>query len=340
MRNTANSLDKHDFIIGQIFCSYIALILCLFNFRRIDGLSYYMSLAVCNMIFVLCSVAGCAVEYHDRRNRLFLSLNTISAAGIYVAVSFFTVMRKLELCLAIIAVVTAVICWKFCFNKRITGIRMRNYIILMHLVISLLLVVVIFASILMRISIKASYFNDSDIVPAGSNEAVVEENADLIRTTISRWDSMDINGRVEALKEIVRDIETESLEIPYSPIVRSGKMDDTINGYYSNEFHEIVISRRLIKEDSAQENISTLLHEMYHAYEDYLVNGHRFSASDRKTALYRNMLDYKKEFENYIPSTTDEYVYYNQHCERDARHYSYIQMKRYMRAIEQIKKVY
>ncbi|WP_294551578.1 hypothetical protein [uncultured Pseudoflavonifractor sp.] len=83
---------------------------------------------------------------------------------------------------------------------------------------------------------------------------------------------------------------------------------------------DITIDMQLLGQSTAAECMDTVLHEMYHHYQQCLVDCYAAMETEYRTLrVFRQVPEYIEETEHY---QTDGMDYYDQDLERDARDYA------------------
>ena len=139
------------------------------------------------------------------------------------------------------------------------------------------------------------------------------------------WEKKTIEGKVELL-QLVSDFEAEYLGLSDQPWVVCEGMELSTAGTYAHRENRITINKDRIMYDHVGECLSTLFHELYHAFQHELVRVYdQLEEQDQKLYFLRNAGIYKYEFENYVSGhdQNDFWDYYTQAVEQSARQYSH-----------------
>lgn len=166
----------------------------------------------------------------------------------------------------------------------------------------------------------------------GGDEALIE----LLHQ--DRWEMLSHQVRLAALQQVA-NAECDYLGIPYRLSVSAAEMErNSVRGYYTHENHSICLNRVLVDTMSAEENLSTLLHEVYHAFEYAVVEVYEETdASFQNLRLFESAWAYSREFDNYINGAEDFDAYINQLVERDSKSYSDQRLRDYAVVIANLK---
>ena len=173
-----------------------------------------------------------------------------------------------------------------------------------------------------------------------SSNEFIQENNSLVMAHIDNvtqfddaaWDKLGLNKRIDLLQTVL-NIETTYLGMHPVTIV-SNKLDNNTLGQYSHDSKIIDIDFERLTSASPEECLKTLLHEVRHAYQYYVVEMLDWNSTDVQTEyFYKEARRWKFELENYISGRDCFETYYNQSIEWDARMYAeieYITYKQYI----------
>ena len=155
-----------------------------------------------------------------------------------------------------------------------------------------------------------------------------------------RWEAISPQERTAVLQQVA-DTECDYLGIPYRLSVSAAEMErNSVRGYYSPGSHKICLNSIMVETMSAQENLSTLLHEVYHAFEYAVVEVYEGTdASFQQLRLFESARSYSREFDNYISGAEDFDAYINQLVEQDSKFYSDLRLRDYADVIAYLNQV-
>ena len=148
------------------------------------------------------------------------------------------------------------------------------------------------------------------------------------------WKKLDDKEKLSLLQYIA-DIQCVKLGIPNVSVTISD-LDNRLYGLYSQQDHVVYINESVLEEDlTVKERITSVIHEVYHAYQHAVIEVYeKADAPTKKLALFKDAVQYKKEFEHYANGLEDNLdIYVNQKCEEDAREYADKEANEYMTAI-------
>ncbi len=167
-----------------------------------------------------------------------------------------------------------------------------------------------------------------------TDEDLFRKYEEVVRE-LDSWAELDTDERVLLLNKIVL-IEKENLGIESADfIVTTDKLGESTYGYYSDEENLICLSISQISNESMEENIRTVCHETFHAYEYYVVENIDFDSEMVKNNFYfESARRWKSNIEKYVPATVDYDMYFTQPLEADARKYAQSRVEAYLAILE------
>lgn len=137
-----------------------------------------------------------------------------------------------------------------------------------------------------------------------------------LQMNINRWKELSIDKKMETVQSIA-DMEAAYLGI-WDAGVKSIKLNMFVLGKYDNRKHEIWIDVQHLQKDTFEECCITILHEVYHSYQHYVVDSVDWEhAAD--CLYYNEAKEWADNFKNYVRGYNDYDGYYNQKVEADAR---------------------
>ncbi len=156
---------------------------------------------------------------------------------------------------------------------------------------------------------------------------------------LAKWDSLSLEDK-ERLIRVVAEIEKEylgigDLTIEYWVEVNTAKMDEHTLAFFSRFSSNVFINVRHLNEAPLENVISTVLHELHHAYVFHTLDILDFDSPEVQTSFYfESARQWKENSENYVNGSTSYEDYYSQPIERDARAHSEARTPYYMQFAE------
>lgn len=147
------------------------------------------------------------------------------------------------------------------------------------------------------------------------------------------WNRLSIQERVTVIQELV-DFESGVLGIP-TVSVTSAMIGMATLGAYDNESNQMWINTEHLANSPVQEVISTMVHEVHHAYVDYLVSTLDWNNPAMNSAYFEELRELMDSQENYKSARNYGFdAYENQPLEVAAREYAAEETARIMTYIE------
>lgn len=151
-----------------------------------------------------------------------------------------------------------------------------------------------------------------------TREALLAENPQILdKLSDAEWGELKTQERLDLL-QLIADIEAESLGIPSVP-VSAGKLEPFTLGRYSVMENSIAIDIRHLDESAAEECVETVVHETFHAYQQFIVDNLDWEGAAAGCAYFDQALAWKENNERYYSGGE---AYYEQPLEVDARAYA------------------
>ncbi len=175
-------------------------------------------------------------------------------------------------------------------------------------------------------SFKADYGAKDDEDLFNKYDKVIDE--------LASWEKLNTDDRTTLLKKVAL-IEKENLGIEDADFLVIGdKLDEYSCGFYSYEENQIYLNSSQISHGDLQDCLITVCHEVFHAYEYYVVENIDFDSEMVQNNYYfENARKWKNNIDNYVPSVIDYDMYYDQPLEKDARQYAEDRVTAYTKII-------
>lgn len=172
------------------------------------------------------------------------------------------------------------------------------------------------------------------VVGTGKADNLYEKNAELWGYLQEKnWNRLSIQERITVIQKLV-DFESGVLGIPAVPVT-SAMIGMATLGAYDNESNQMWINTEHLANSPVQEVISTTVHEVHHAYVDYLVSTLDWNNPAMNSAYFAELRELMDSQENY--KSTRNYgfdAYENQPLEVAAREYASEETSRIMTYID------
>lgn len=157
----------------------------------------------------------------------------------------------------------------------------------------------------------------------GKNDEDLFNKYNKVIDELATWEKLNTDERATLLKKVAL-IEKENLGIEDADFfVTADKLDEYSCGFYSSEEKQICLSSAQISHGDLQDCLITVCHEVFHAYEYYLVENTDFDSELVQNNYYfETARKWKNNIDKYVPSAIDYDMYFEQPLEKDARQYA------------------
>lgn len=133
-----------------------------------------------------------------------------------------------------------------------------------------------------------------------------------------KWTDSSYEERVDALQNLI-DYEADKLGMP-SLQLKIESLEENTYGMYTDS--TITIDNHHLRYDSVSQVIESTLHEVYHGYEDYIVQNIDWTSELSDTAYFNTARQWMENSTAYISAEQDYLAYLNQPLESSANDFS------------------
>lgn len=151
-----------------------------------------------------------------------------------------------------------------------------------------------------------------------------KKNVNKLKT--DQWNQLNIEDRITVLQSI-SDMEAQILGIPKVSVFASA-MNETTLGKYQDGKNQIEINIEYLAESSPETCVSTVCHEVFHAYQHYMIKTVNWKSAAAKTKYFDELRAWRKNEKHYENGSTGFKAYQNQPLESSARKYAREETKR------------
>lgn len=147
----------------------------------------------------------------------------------------------------------------------------------------------------------------------------------ILKSSLAEWKELTRDEKADILYKIgVAEAKNLGIDDYMSISFSAVKMPLPRLAYYDNNDRTVALNKAHIDNGTAEENVNSLLHEIFHAYQHYLVEKLDFDNELVKNGYYfEQARRWKDNITNYRPSAVYGYdEYYSQALEEDARAYA------------------
>lgn len=208
-------------------------------------------------------------------------------------------------------------------SKRKPARRKRNHVAM------ILVILILYGLVLLGGLFKEGTITSNFALPSTTDDSMSEMTIRNNIETMSKldmdsesWRGLELEEKLE-LYQVVADIESDYLGIPYELKVKVKDLPRDTLAAYAHKGHIVWIDRAHLYNDCADQILESTCHECYHAYQCCLCEVY-----DSLDVEYKDLIDfakvqcYQNEFDNYNDGSYDINGYYSQRCEEDARVYA------------------
>jgi len=342
-------LDEPVFIVKRILFAFAAVFFYMMTmFRGIGDLSYRNSVLVLAGIVMATLIFGTLLQMYKTSEDRLVTWDQLAAFGLYAIISYWGVAWKL---IAIIMILTLDVVLYHTLPDIVIKIRRGKkpvrvisrvfrgkYEEIRDIIIGGIIIVLI-CMIGFRVVNDRGHFVISlpaKTVKTDKSGQTIEDNMEkLILLDNSNWHNLTEGEKLSVMQKVA-DIECDNLGIPHNLKVCLGNTSDGILGSYNDTLHQITLNRDHLNNDNSYEIVDTIAHETHHAYAHRAVE--LLSQVDdeyKDMIVFDNIKEYKEEINNYISAEQDEFKYYTQTMEIEAREYGHDRMDEYYYAVYQ-----
>ena len=333
-RNTKGPIEfvmDNVFVIVMVWLWYRALL-----FKSLGTYSAAASRWILAALVLGLTVPGVLLQHRRQRNSFSVFVNTTAGFGVYTAAVYLPFRPKLIVITLVIAAAAAAVYAAMVFSRRVrsrqgSGVIVRRKFAAAgrgaHAAAAIGLTVIMAVLAVPRLWGAGQFtVRKSDLDRSEDWENITERQiADtLIKLEEDIWTTLSVQEKLDVL-QAVADCERARMGIPHELTVGSSVTRERQQGYYEDAAHQIIIGLDHLNNDPSEEVLDTVVHEARHAYQHRLVDAyHEVSENSRKLYLFRNAAVLAEEFAHYESGGTEEedWEYYYQWCEQDARDYS------------------
>ena len=139
------------------------------------------------------------------------------------------------------------------------------------------------------------------------------------------WTLYSPEEKITAL-QLLSNYEAKKLGMP-SVSVTAERLNMFTLGSYIQDTNNICIDLQHLQDSSAESTAKTLLHELYHAYEIYVISNIDWESDFANSAYFAEARAWKENNSNYIKAVLDYDAYISQPLEASARDYAETESK-------------
>ncbi len=337
MRNI-NKLSPKTYLFLTLISSFIAMTIYRATiFRCLSFNTFDESKATLWVIWGVCLVVTYLLTFRRKRNYFSLFTNTVLPFGIYSAMAYDDLHYFV---LAAIGFSMIILCGAFnlaliLFNDLPADLNEAARMLkrsVIHCLSCTKSIAAVCLSVLI-VYISGLYaFDSPSIIPAVKPAVEVEKNkAEAVEKNmpvISKidetiWKNLSLEDRMDVMQTLA-NVEKAHLGISHEVNVRADSLGLGTYGTYDHSKHEVTINVQVIMEDESTQAVTTLCHEMRHAFQHDSAEAFlSLSKEYQGLIIFDDMRDFYENFEDYQIASRDGFEEYeSQTVEADSREYS------------------
>ncbi len=141
---------------------------------------------------------------------------------------------------------------------------------------------------------------------------------------LEQWEILSLEEKTALLQQLA-DFEANKLGIPHRFIVNVEKLDAYTQG--SQKFLVLQLDYAHVKNDACEEVIHTLLHEVYHGFQEYVTDNINWDDEFAESAYFAEAREWRNNISSYVPAEYDYEAYKEQPLEASANEYAETETK-------------
>lgn len=159
---------------------------------------------------------------------------------------------------------------------------------------------------------------------ADEDDTSISSPPDALALELSEWNDLSVEDRFELLCKVgVREEKILGIENYAEIRMTYDKFNKFTLAYYDNEEKLICININELTTGGIEESVNALIHEVFHAYQHYVVSSLNFESDLVKNSYYyEDAREWKYNMDNYVSGYVDFSAYEEQPLETDARSYA------------------
>lgn len=320
-------LAKKPYIILGIILTFVLIKVYL---RNIYISVIYLSHDLSELIFIASVVISALIcikcDFKKKRRCDTLIFTLLSAMGLYTAISYITWKPAFTITICIVTVLLLFLILKT--QNQYRNISKERVIRASMKMAALMSSILLVFSYIQKSNYKLKYSPD-DLLEY-ERDPLADYTDTLLMLQEDRWNTLSKEEKCSVLNEIVK-LEYETLGISKEPVVYFSPIEKGTNAFYKSSDETINISMNELMTESSETLLNTVLHEVYHAYQNELIDLFwKTPEQYRELLFFKNIPSYVNEMAHYDSGEESFADYYTQKCEVDARKYAKRAAKHYL----------
>lgn len=342
-----NTLDYREYIKEHVIWSLLAFLwFRSLLFRCIPDYTYSESLLGFLIISVCVMAVGITVSWKRNRNYTNVIENILLSWGVFVCITYMELYKKRFAYMLFAFVVVSLVLSIIVLFRRIKRKDKRQKIMMRRIenvavlwkrnaaIGSLIIMVPVVVSSLLYGTVLNS--NKVEVVKVYGDEHSLKANIEVISDIEpSRWETLSIEDKLLVAQKIV-NCEARYYGLSHEIMVGTNDLSAGTLAYYKDSTHQIVIDLDHLENSYSYYVLSSLLHEVHHAYQHNQVKLYqKLDEEDRNLFMFYDASVYMEEFADYEDGDENFYAYYTQLAEIHAREAGETESLEYIEAINE-----
>ncbi len=298
-------------------------------FRCIPNCTYTESLVGFLIISICVMAVGIAVWWKRNRNYRNLLENILLSWGVFVCITYMEVFKERFTYMLYALVVVSLVLSIIVLFSRIKRKDKRRKIMIRRIekvaalwksnaaIGSLIIMFPVAVSSLLYGTVLNS---KAEVVKVYGDEHSLKANIEIIADIEpSRWENLTIEEKLFVAQKII-NTEARYYGLTHEILVGTDDLSGGTLACYRDSIHQIVIDLGHLEDSYSYYVLSSLLHEVHHAFQHNQVEIYqKLDEEDRNLLLFYDASIYMEEFADYEDGEENFYEYYTQLAEIRAR---------------------
>lgn len=341
-----NNMTRKEYIKEHIIWNLLVflwfrnlLFKCIPKFTYTESLFGFVILSV--IVMAICI----ALTWNRNRNYWNLIENIILCWGVFVCITYMNLYRTRIVYVGIATAAISLLLSILVLFRRIRRRDKRNLIIKRRVenvailwkrnsaIAFLVIMVPVATSSLLYGTVLNS---KAEVVKVYGDEHSLKANIEVISDIEpSRWENLGIEDKLLVAQKIV-NCEARYYGLSHEIMVGTDDLSVGTLAYYRDSTHQIVIDLDHLENSYSYYVLSSLLHEVHHAYaHNQVALYQKLDEEDRNLFIFYDASVYMEEFAKYEDGDENFYAYYTQLAEIHAREAGETESLEYIEAVNE-----
>lgn len=341
-----NTLGFREYIVEHIIWSFLVflwfrslLFRCIPNYTYTESLVGFLIISACVM------AVGIAVSWKRNRNYKNLIENILLSWGVFICITYMELYKERFTYILFTLVVVSLVLSIIVLFRRIKRKDKRRKIMMRRLenvaalwkrnaaIGSLIIMIPVAVCSLLYGTVLNSKV---EVTKVYGDEHSLKSNIEVISDIEpSRWENLSIEDKLLVAQKIV-NCEARYYGLSHEIMVGTDDLSVGTLAYYRDSTHQIVIDLGHLENSYSYDVLSSLLHEVHHAYQHNQVDLYqKLDEEDRNLFMFYDASVYMEELADYEDGDENFYAYYTQLAEIHAREAGETESLEYIEAINE-----